>query len=102
MFTWKPQALRTAQFDKLKITNNLLYAVARKRFLAKNQIDLVGLFVFGKFQLATHVHHSHGRGKYKCDESTFIATTFEGDRWIHNPSNRKLAISLGFLSDLTS
>jgi len=38
-------------------------------------------------------------GGMKCDANTFIATTTEGDKWIHKPKNKALAKALGFLVD---
>ena len=69
--------------------------------MEKNEIDLVALFVFGKFRKADIIHHSKGRDRYKCDINTFIATTKEGDKWIHKPKNQKKAFELGFLERLS-
>lgn len=37
-------------------------------------------------------------GGIKCATEVFIATTPEGDAWIHKPSNRTKSIELGFLA----
>ena len=74
------------------------YSDVRKKFLKENPIDVVGVFVFGKFQPSTIVHHSKSRGKNLTDTDTFIATTHEGDKWIHTHFN--LAKELGFIYDI--
>jgi len=73
-----------------------LYSIRREWFLKVNQIDLVSLFVFGKLIRSTHVHHSKGRGQNLNNIDTFIATTREGDEWVHK--NLKKAKELGFIS----
>jgi hypothetical protein len=79
-------------------TEKIKYSKVRKKFLEENEIDIVSLFVFGKFQSANIVHHSRGRRGFNLvDVNTFIATTHEGDRWIHKPSNKGKAKELGFL-----
>lgn len=76
--------------------DKLIYSTRRQWFIKRNQIDLVFLFVFGKFTRATHVHHSKGRKENLNNIDYFIATTKQGDDWIHkNPEKAK---ELGFLA----
>jgi hypothetical protein len=73
------------------------YGEVRRNFLAANSIDIVALLVFGKFQPATVVHHSNGRGgTNETNPDTFIATTKGGDDFIHEHPD--LARELGFLT----
>lgn len=80
-----------------KRLENKKYKKLRYKFLKKNIIDLVFLFIFGKFEKSTHIHHSNGRGFWLNDINYFIATTREGDKWIHR--NKKLAKELGFITE---
>lgn len=48
--------------------------------------------------VATHVHHTRGRGRYKCDRSTFLSSC-SGEchpQWVH-VTNVAEAIDLGLL-----
>lgn len=51
-----------------------------------------------KHQIRFTIHVGEPGG-IKCDTNTFIATTYDGDRWIHKPKNKALAKALGFLVD---
>jgi hypothetical protein len=67
----------------------------RREFLKENPFCWVALLVFKRLERSTVVHHRRGRGAYLLDKSTFLATTREGDLWIHaNPDEAK---RLGFL-----
>lgn len=72
-----------------------IYLKKRIMFLRDNPWCEVELKYRGRKVPSTHVHHRKGRGKYLCDETTFVATTAEGDKWIH--ANPKIATELGFL-----
>jgi len=75
--------------------DKLIYKIRRDWFLKNNRIDIISLFVFGKFKQSNTVHHSAGRGKNLNNLDSFIATTPEGDKWAH--ANRKLAKEIGFI-----
>jgi len=44
---------------------------------------------------ATEVHHRKGRGKYLLDESTWLAVSNRGHRWIHD--HTKESYDQGFM-----
>jgi len=110
-FSLKPKVIRSTSYiptpKKVKVKQDnprpykyteedkLIYHTRRDWFLKVNQIDIVALLVFGKFQKADKVHHSAYRGANLNKIETFIATTAEGDRWIH--ANQDKAKELGFL-----
>ena len=73
------------------------YKKLRRKFLRENTIDLIFLFVFGKFQESTCIHHANGRGFWLNNIDYFIATSIEGDKWIHR--NEELAKELGFITE---
>lgn len=71
------------------------YRDLRTQFLQENMFCWVSLLVFKKLERSSVVHHRKGRGKFLNDASTFLATTREGDNWIHQ--NEKAARELGFI-----
>lgn len=95
--TWNLPRKQPIHHPKQKLTpeEKEQYKVKRVEFLERNDICLVALFVFGRFEKSSVVHHSKGRGKYYLAEETWIATTRAGDRWIHE--HAELAKELGFL-----
>lgn len=80
----KRQAIRRVS-EKGRI-KSLVYAERRKWFLAQpeNQICPVMLAIFDERRQTSQVHHVLGRGKYFLDESTWLALSFEGHRWVHD------------------
>lgn len=72
------------------------YRRKRAVFLKGNPYCEVALALRVEKVAATHVHHRNGRNQHYLDETTFVATTFEGDRWIH--ANPDQARALGFLA----
>lgn len=70
------------------------YSRLRKRFLAANPHCAVAKLQ-GKQVPATHVHHRRGRGEFYLDETTFVAVSKAGDKWIH--ANEDKARKLGLL-----
>lgn len=71
------------------------YARDRAWFLVDNPWCQVAWLVRKEKVKATHVHHKKGRGPHYLDKSTFVATTADGDTWIHQ--NPEKARELGLL-----
>lgn len=71
------------------------YNRKRKAFLLANPWCEVALLTRGERVKSTHVHHRRGRAQYFLDESTFVATSREGDEWIHK--HQEQARQLGLL-----
>ncbi|MCI0540817.1 MAG: hypothetical protein L0Z50_36925, partial [Verrucomicrobiales bacterium] len=79
-------AANLMQWSRTSRGSRARYQTIRREFLAQNPFCAVALAVLGEKVKATIVHHKKGRRRYLLDPSTFIATTPEGDRWIHaNP-----------------
>lgn len=72
-----------------------VYAIRRVAFLHENPFCWVALLVFKRLEKSKVVHHRKGRGQHYLDESTWLATTTEGDNWIHQ--NEDQAKRLGFI-----
>ncbi len=86
---YKPIKYASTKQEKL----NKAYTILRRSFMENHpycQVKFPGCT--GKSE---DCHHSHGRGKYMLDESTFIATCRFCHNFIH--SHADLARELGFL-----
>lgn len=72
------------------------YRELRLAFLETHPWCEVALKLRGELVKSNTVHHKKGRAIYFLDVTTFLATTKEGDRWIHQ--NRDVATTLGWLA----
>lgn len=71
------------------------YKLRRAQFLQENPFCWVALIVFKRLETSNTVHHRKGRGRHYIDTETWLATTKEGDKWIHQ--NKEASRKLGFL-----
>lgn len=71
------------------------YAKQRKAFLEAHPWCEVCTEPGDRRARATDIHHKKGRGKYLLDESTWLAVSREGHRWIHD--HPKQAAELGYI-----
>lgn len=71
------------------------YSELRALFLETHPWCEVAWKLRGELVKSTHVHHRKYRQEFLLDVTTFVATTLEGDRWIH--ANPEQARQLGLL-----